>query len=171
MNVRVRSTNRIRGLWGGPIMLVIGLGILFLGLQWRTFTQNQITTMLTTAGRVVDVVSRTSTSGGERKTYFYPVVEFRTANEEIVRFESSTGSNPSAYRVGDTVNVRYDPQTPQSAVIDSWELWLPSGIFIGVGGFFALMGILALLNALAVLLKWGGLLGLLGIILLRRRRT
>jgi hypothetical protein len=67
--------------------------------------------------------------------------------------------------------VRYDPQTPQSALIDSWELWLPSGIVIGVGGFFALMGILTLLNALAVLLKWGGLLGLLGIILLRRRRT
>ncbi|WP_448541587.1 DUF3592 domain-containing protein, partial [Roseiflexus sp.] len=103
--------------------------------------------------------------------YFYPVVEFRTADGESVRFEGSTGSNPSAYRVGDTVNVRYDPQTPQSALIDSWELWLPSGIVIGVGGFFALMGILALLNALAVLLKWGGLLGLLGIILLRRRRT
>ena len=32
MNVRVRSTNRIRGLWGGPIVLVIGLGILFLGV-------------------------------------------------------------------------------------------------------------------------------------------
>ncbi len=171
MNVRVRSTNRIRGLWGGPIMLVIGLGILFLGLQWRTFTQNQIAAMLTSEGRVVDVVSRTKTSGGERKTYFYPVVEFRTADGESVRFESSTGSNPSSYRVGDTVRVRYDPQTPQSALIDSWELWLPSGIVIGVGGFFALMGILALLNALAVLLKWGGLLGLLGIILLRRRRT
>ena len=98
-------------------------------------------------------------------------MEFRTADGESVRFEGSTGSNPSSYRVGDTVRVRYDPQTPQSALIDSWELWLPSGIVIGVGGFFALMGILALLNALAVLLKWGGLLGLLGIILLRRRRT
>jgi len=40
-----------------------------------------------------------------------------------------------------------------------------------LAAFFALMGILTLLNALAVLLKWGGLLGLLGIILLRRRRT
>ena len=170
MNVRVRSTNRIRGLWGGPIMLVIGLGILFLGWQWRTYTQNQIATMLPAEGRVVDVVSRTKTSGGERKTNFYPVVEFRTADGESVRFESSTGSNPSAYRVGDAVKVRYDPQTPQSAVIDSWELWLPSSIVIGVGGFFALIGILAILNALAVLLKWGGLLGLLGIILLRRKR-
>ena len=96
MNVRVRSTNRIRGLWGSPIMLVIGLGILFLGLQWRTFTQNQIATMLTSEGRVVEVISRTKTSGGERKTYFYPVVEFRTADGESVRFESSTGSNPSS---------------------------------------------------------------------------
>jgi hypothetical protein len=76
-------------------VLVIGLGILFLGWQWRTFTQNQIATMLPAEGRVVDVVSRTKTSGGERKTYFYPVVEFRTADGESVRFESSTGSNPS----------------------------------------------------------------------------
>jgi hypothetical protein len=152
-------------------MLVLGFGALFLGLYVRTLTQNEIAAMLPAEGRVVDIVSRTTTSGGERKTYFYPVVEFRTAGGESVRFEGSTGSNPSSYRVGDMVRVLYDPQTPQSALIDSWDLWLPSGIFIGVGGFFALMGILALLDALAVLLKWGGLLGLLGIILLRRKRT
>ena len=75
MNVRVRSINRISGLLVGPIMLVIGLGILFLGWQWRTFTQNQIATMLTTEGRVVEVVSRTTTSGGERKTYFLHLQE------------------------------------------------------------------------------------------------
>ena len=56
-------------------------------------------------------------------------------------------------------------------MIDSWALWLLPIIFIGVGGFFALMGILILLRALAALLKLGGLLGLLGIILLRRKRT
>lgn len=136
MHVNIRSANRIGGLLSGPIVLVIGLGILFLGWQWRTFTQNQIATMLLAEGKVVEVVSRTKTSSGERKTYFYPVVEFRTADGESVRFESSTGSNPSAYRVGDAVKVRYDLQTPQSAVIDSWELWLPSSIVIGVGGFF-----------------------------------
>ena len=171
MHVNIRSANRIGGLLSGPIVLVIGLGILFLGWQWRTFTQNQIATMLPAEGKVVEVVSRTKTSSGERKTYFYPVVEFRTPDGEVIRFESSTGSNPSSYRVGDTVRVYYDPQAPQSAMIDSWALWLLPIIFIGVGGFFALMGILILLRALAVLLKWGGLLGLLGIILLRRRRT
>lgn len=171
MTVKVRSISRLNGLLGGPIMLVIGLGILFLGLQWRASTQNQIAAMIPAEGRVVDVVSRTRTSGGERKTLFYPVVEFRTVDGESIRFEGSTGSNPAAYRAGDTVKVLYDPQTSQSALIDSWEVWMPSGIVIGIGGFFALMGALALLDALAVLLKWGGLLGLLGIILLRRRRT
>jgi hypothetical protein len=152
MNVRVRSTNRIRGLWGGPIVLVIGLGILFLGWQWRTFTQNQIATMLPAEGRVVDVVSRTKTSGGERKTYFYPVVEFRTAEGEVIRFQGSSGSNPPEYRVGDTVRVRYDPHIPQSAVIDSWwDVLMPLIIVIAIGGSLTLVGIARLRSALAVL--------------------
>lgn len=171
MTVIVRSISRLNGLLGGPIMLVIGLGVLFLGLQWCAYTQNQIAAMIPAEGRIVDVVSRTSTSDGERKTFFYPVVEFRTVDGESIRFQGSTGRNPAAYRAGDTVKVLYDPQTPQSALIDSWEVWIPSGFLIGIGGIFALMGALALLDALAVLLKWGGLLGLLGIILLRRRRT
>jgi len=171
MNVRVRSTNRISSLWAGPIILVFGLAFLFPGWLVHTSTQNRIATMLATEGRVVDFVSRTTTSDGQRKTYFYPVVEFRTANEEVTRFEGGAGSNPPSYRVGDTVRVLYDPQTPQSALIDSWELWLLPVIFIGVGGFFALIGIFVLLDALAALLKLGGLLALLGILLLRRKRT
>ena len=167
MNVRVRSTNRIGGLLGGIMILIIGSGVLFFGLQLRTWTQNEIATMLPAEGRVVQMVSRTN----KGSTQFYPIVEFRTAEGQTIRFQGRTGTNPPSYRVGDTVKVRYDPQTPQSAVIDSWELWLPSGIFIGVGGFFALIGILTILNALAVLLKWGGLIGLLGIILLRQKRV
>lgn len=166
MTVIVRSISRLYGLLGGPIMLVIGLGVLFLGLQWCASTQNKIAAMIPAEGRIVDVVSRTSTSNGKRKTYFYPVVEFRTVDGESIRFKSSRSL--AAYRVGDTVKVLYDPQTPQSALIDSWEVWIPLGFLIGIGGIFALMGALALRDALAVLLKWGGLLGLLGIILLQR---
>ncbi len=126
--------------------------------------------MVKAQGTVVDVVSRTQTQSGERKTFFYAVVEFRTADGEAIRFEDSTGSNPPAYRVGDAVEVLYDPQTPQSAMIDSWVLWLPSTIVMGFGGLLAVIGGLTLLDVLFRLLKLGGLLGLLGILLLRRRR-
>jgi hypothetical protein len=98
------------------------------------------------------------------------IVEFRTAEGQTIRFQGSTGSNPPTYRVGEKLQVRYDPQSPESAVIDSWDLWLPSTILIGAGGFFVLIGFLFVLNALAALLQLGGLLGLLGLILLRQKR-
>lgn len=170
MNVRVRNWNPFSAFVSGLIAVAIGLGILYLGQLWRAHTQNQITAMVKAQGTVIEVVSRTKTQSGESKTYFYPVVEFRTAEGAVVRFEDSTGSNPSAHRVGDAVEVLYDPQTPQSAMIDSWVLWLPSTIVIGFGGFIAFIGGLTLLDALFKFLKLGGLLGLLGVLLLRRRR-
>lgn len=170
MKARGRTWNPFNGLLSGVIVVAIGLGILWLGQLWRAHTHNQIATMVKAQGTVVEVVSRTQTQSGERKTFFYAVVEFRTADGEAIRFEDGTGSNPPAYRVGDAVEVLYDPQTPQSAMIDSWVLWLPSTIVMGFGGFLAVIGGLTLLDALFRLLKLGGLLGLLGILLLRRRR-
>jgi hypothetical protein len=163
----LRPIRRIGGLLGGPVVIVIGLAILVLGWQWRIHTQNLIGTMLPTEGQVVQVVSHPGSKG---KVFFYPIVEFRTADGRIIRFEGSTGSNPPAHRVGDQVQVRYDPQSPESAVIDSWDLWLPSILFIGIGGFFVLVGFLFVFDALAALLRLGGLVGLLGFVLLRQRR-
>ncbi len=170
MNVRVRNWNPFSAFVSGLIAVAIGLGVLYLGQLWRTHTQQQIATMVKAQGTVVEVVSRTKLRDGERKTLFYPIVEFRTANDEAVRFEDAMGSNPATYRVGDTVEVLYDPQTPQSAMIDSWMIWLPSTIVMGFGGFIAVMGGLTLLDTLFRLLKLGGLLGLLGVLLLRRKR-
>lgn len=129
--------------------IVSGLGLLFLGYQLLTGTQQRIETAVKAQGTVVEIVSRRTTSGGERKTYFYPVVEFRTPAGDVIRFtESSTGSNPPSYRVGQTVNILYNPQTPQDARIDSWDLWIPSIIAMSVGGIFTLIGVRGILNAL-----------------------
>ncbi len=158
MSTTVRSTNRIRigGLLGGIMMLIIGSGVLFFGLQLRTWTQNEIAAMLPAEGRVVDVVSRTTAS---YDASFYPVVEFRAADGEVIRFESGTGGDPPEYRVGDAVRVYYDPQAPQSAVIDSWKRRALPLALIGVGGVAALIGIIGVFNALAASLSWGALPG------------
>jgi hypothetical protein len=158
---------RMSGLWSGIIAIIIGAGPLFLGWQWRSYTQAMIAAMLPAEGRVAQLIPLTDHKG---KAMFYPIVEFRTAEGQTIRFQGSTGSNPPTYRVGEKVQVRYDPQSPESAVIDSWDLWLPSTILIGAGGFFVLLGFLFVLDALAALLQLGGLLGLLGLILLRQKR-
>ncbi|BAL98825.1 hypothetical protein CLDAP_07860 [Caldilinea aerophila DSM 14535 = NBRC 104270] len=143
------------------------MGPLFLGWQWRAHTQDMIAAMLPAEGQIVQVIPLANSKG---KALFYPIVEFCTAEGQTIRFQGSTGSNPPAHRVGDKVQVRYDPQSPESAVVDSWDLWLPSILFIGTGGFFVLVGFLFVFDALAALLRLGGLVGLLGFVLLRQRR-
>jgi Protein of unknown function (DUF3592) len=65
---------------------------------------------------------------------YAPVVEFvRPDSGAPVRFTGRLGSNPPAFRVGEHVGVRYNPDNPQDAVIDQyWQIWfLPTlfGIF------------------------------------------
>ena len=134
------------------MITVVGLGILFLGWQWYASRQSRVAAMLSTQGEVVDVVSRSTLSDGRTRTYLYPVVEFRTAEGEVIRFQGSSGSNPPEYRVGDTVRVRYDPHIPQSAVIDSWwDVLMPLIIVIAIGGSLTLVGIARLRSELKVL--------------------
>jgi hypothetical protein len=105
----LRSFKRISGLWSGAIAIVIGLGPLFLGWQWRAHTQDMIAAMLPAEGQIVQVIPLANSKG---KALFYPIVEFCTAEGQTIRFQGSTGSNPPAHRVGDKVQVRYDPQSP-----------------------------------------------------------
>jgi hypothetical protein len=74
---------------------------------------------------------------------YRPVVQFVPPDSAPVRFTSSLGSSPPAFRVGEHVEVRYNPDNPQDASIDQyWQLWfLPTlfGIFsvsflvVGIG--------------------------------------
>ncbi len=155
MSTTVRSTNRIRDLLVRLVVLVIGSGFLFMGTYVYNSTQNQIAAMLPTEGRVVDFIARTETSddGNEEETIYYPVVEFRTFRGDVIRFEGRSGSNPPMHRIGDTVKVRYDPQTPQSALIDSWEAWVVPYALLGFGGFFTMLGAMGFIYTLAAMLK------------------
>jgi hypothetical protein len=80
----------------------------------------------------------------------FPVVEFETESGRLVEFQSSVGSNPPMYRVGQRVSVLYDPDDPKQASIDSFvSRWLAilvpgcmGGIFLFLGGVFLLIALL-----------------------------
>ena len=64
----------------------------------------------------------------------YPLVEFQTADGQTIRFEARTGTPWAGQKSGRPVEVIYDPQDPQHAVVSSFvELWLPALIFLTVG--------------------------------------
>jgi hypothetical protein len=83
---------------------------------WQLQTRGE-----TTTGTVVEMDESTTSDGG--CCVYSPVVEFNV-NGQTYTFEGSNASYPPAYRVGEVVNVRYDPAAPNTAQIDSYfERW------------------------------------------------
>lgn len=83
---------------------------------WQLQTQGQ-----TTTGTVIQMEESSSSEGG--CCVYSPVVQFE-ANGQTYTFEGSTASDPPQYKVGEVVNVRYDPADPNTAQIDSiFERW------------------------------------------------
>jgi len=150
---------------------LIGAAMLIFGWQWRAHTQEYIAASVHTSGTVIEIVSQTSTRDGEHRPLFYPVVEFTTPAGQVVRFQDRTGSNPPAYRVGETVEVLYDPARPEAATIASWtNLWLFPIILLAAGGLFVLSGVLTFLRSLFFVAGLGGLLGALAILFGRSKK-
>jgi hypothetical protein len=86
-------------------------------------------------GVVIRVESVTTGSGSERRTTYHPVVRFLTAREQVIVFTSNVDSS---YSVGDSVKVRYDPNHPDRARLDS----LGARVWGAIGAVVLLLGAL-----------------------------
>lgn len=83
------------------------------------------------------------------------MVKFAPSSGEQTIFKSNTGSNPPAFTKGQQVEVLYNPQKPNSAMINSWlELWFLPAIFTGMGSIFVLIGGVALVKSFPHLLNF-----------------
>ncbi|WP_448338375.1 DUF3592 domain-containing protein [Chloroflexus aurantiacus] len=134
-------------------LLIVALALLILGWQAFTNTSQRMKNTVATQGTVVEIIPRLVNTNSGQRTFFYPLVEFRTATGETIQFESEAGGNPSAYQIGDRVEVMYNPGQPQIAFINSWELWLPSSLFLGTGGLLLIVSGIAILGALRTLFR------------------
>ncbi|KAB7760661.1 MULTISPECIES: DUF3592 domain-containing protein [Mycobacteriaceae] len=71
-------------------------------------------------GTVVELVP----SGGGSSPRYRARVEFATSAGTHVRFLSSISSNPPPARLGEHVDVRYNPGDPHDATINTyWQVW------------------------------------------------
>lgn len=71
-----------------------------------------------------------------------PVVEFTVPDGDKVRIKGWVGSNASAFPLGEQVPVRYNPDNPQDAVIDTyWQVWFVPTLFGIIATPFLLVGI------------------------------
>lgn len=162
--------NPLAGIIGGPIAVIIGIVVALFGWNIRAQTVAFVQNASRANGTVVAVVPVTKIENNQEKTLFYPVIEFVTEDGETIRYQDSTGSNPPRHKVGDQVQVLYDPQNPKHAQEESFlSLWLPSTALLSMGGLFVLFGVLGFFNSLLWLVGIAGLLGI-GTWLLARRK-
>jgi hypothetical protein len=92
------------------------------------------------------VVRLEEDSGGEGGVTYSAIVEFTTADGQVIQFDDSSRTcNPPCNQVGDVVPVIYSPETPQRASIQSvWLDWIWPAVFgllfvvfLGLGVFLA----------------------------------
>ncbi len=123
----------------GLTFAVIGLVAVVIGILWIRSTKERLKTMINHTGTVVEK-SRVERPG-ETAT-FYPVVEFKTQTGDVFRFEGKTSGAEHEYKIGEQIEILYDPQDPKGAMINSWkELWLPPIVLMLIGGGVMLAGI------------------------------
>jgi len=74
---------------------------------------------------------------------YAPTFTFSAADGKEYTVTSGVASNPPDFEVGEHVRVRYLPNHPKSAEIDSfWQLWLVSVVCGGLGAVFTTAGYL-----------------------------
>ncbi len=129
----------------GTIFVVVGILLLVGGFLSYRNTRRFMAHSTVARGEVMNLVlqatSDSDVPSSDAGTY-HPVIRFETENREAIEFMSNTGSNPPSHRKGDTVTVRYDPNDPYRARVDSFvSLWLlaliPGSlglVFIAAGG-------------------------------------
>jgi hypothetical protein len=112
-------------LW--TVLQMVWIGLLVWGLVLARNSWDFARNGVAVTGTVVSQEAHSDDDG----TTYSPVVEFNV-NGGRYEFTSGNSSSPPAYRVGQSVPVRYDPVNPQRAQIDTlWENWLAPAALAG----------------------------------------
>lgn len=124
------------------LRLVFGaVAVVLCAVAWLLHhnTASFIASASRTQGEVMRLLYVESSERHESGTW-KPLVRFKAPAGEIIEFAPSSSSNPPAYKVGETVDVFYDPKNPQEARLDGFfSLWGGAAITGGLGLVFLLV--------------------------------
>jgi hypothetical protein len=127
------SESLIFGLiFGGVGFLLMALALIFL-VRTRIFISNSQQAQAT----ITQMVYSSDSEGGG----YTPVFRFRTLQGQEVEVSGGLRTNPPQFKVGQTIDVLYDPDKPQKARIKKWFnlYFVPAllgflGLVFGCGG-------------------------------------
>lgn len=119
------------------IVLVIGSGCLLYAPVKAVKTLVFVRNAAVTTGTVDDMVAMR----GSKSTTYAPSITFNTPDGRSIRFISHISGSPSAYSVGQRLEVYYDPANEGNAEIKGFiPLWMPVIILSALGLAFSGVG-------------------------------
>lgn len=102
-------------------------------------------------GVVVEVVRHRDSEGDD---VYSPVVEYTLPSGRTARFEENLRSSPPSHRVGDSVEVLYNPEDPNEARINStFNVWFGPGLLLSLGMCFSSVAFFVGLGAFMALVR------------------
>ena len=113
--------------------IVILTAIMSLGLSAYLFinTRKFVSAATKTKGTVIRLDPRQGSKGG---TVYLPIFEFRTVDGQVMTVAHDSAQKPPQYKVGQSIDVLYNPENPQDAKISgSTNLYLLPVILAVVG--------------------------------------
>src|SRR5471032_1029220 len=129
------------------ISLVVGSAFILVGGWWihHLHMDEFIFNRATAQGQIVQnkpvyVASRSAGRGFFGGTFYRAIVRFTAPGGRDVTVDDWIALDPPSFRVGQSVNLFYDPADPQHAMIDrGWKNYVAPG-FPGVMGFLMILG-------------------------------
>lgn len=114
------------------------LSFLLIGASWwmRSTAIKRRSSWQRGSGVVVEIVVRRDQSTDVGSSVMYaPVVEYvNVVTNKTIKFEDSLATAPATHKVGDVVEVLFNPSRPSQACIDSAvRLYAPAALFFGIG--------------------------------------
>ena len=123
----------------GAIFLLVGLGLVVYCAVAANRQRRFLGRSRVVVGEVTDL--RWGSAAGSRQE-LYPRVRFATQQGQTFEAYSSVGQNPSPYRVGQPIRVRYDLADPNVLTPDAtWAVWLVPCVIAFMAAIAIFMGL------------------------------
>lgn len=121
-----------------------GVIVLLVANHLYTGTRSFLDSTVNAEGLVTDMIKHQYYDGIQ----YRPVVSFSTPSGENIVFRARTSSYPAAYRVGEKVEVLYNPNEPDKARIKSFSSLWAATVGLGLTGtLFSLSGLALLIGS------------------------
>lgn len=141
----------ILGIFTGVAILMLVIAAIATGSNLMTLSKEK-----SAPGRVVDVVMRREYINEQDhiiQDYYFPVVEFTADDGHRRSVQMQAGSSSQEYEKGNEVTVRYDPEHPLQARIDSAGSAALMWILPGITGILGIVFLGAVILVQQVILR------------------